>query len=300
MQNLRRKLPPLSSLLPFEATARLGSVTKAALELGLTQAAVSKQIRLLEENLEATLFERRNRAVHLTDDGRAFGVLVSEALGTIGAAANDLRDRHETGDIVFRSQLCEGLYWLMPRLSGFYQRHPDVSVRVSVSTDPITEATEPFDLALQTAGRDSGSAEIVFKTSDAVFPVCSPKYLGRRKLPLPLSRLPKLHLLHHRVQPQDWQDWNNWAANFDVTGEIGERGTVYDSYPMMMQAVLEGHGIALGWRRTVEDFLASGKLVRPFDDQFSLPDALIVYRPANRRVRTGAKLLLDWLKSELA
>ena len=300
MQNMRRKLPPLSSLLPFEATARLGSVTKAASELGLTQAAVSKQIRLLEENVGATLFERRNRAVHLTDDGRAFGLLVSEALAKIGNAATELRHKGDTGDIVLRSQLCEGLYWLMPRLSGFYQRHPDVSVRVSVSTDPIADATEPFDLALQTAGRDSGSAEILFQTGDEVFPVCSPKYLGRRKPPLPLSRLAKLSLLHHRVQPQDWQDWNQWAAHFEITDKIGKRGAVYDSYPMMMQAVLEGHGIALGWRRTVEDFLAAGRLTRPFGDRYMLKDALIIYRPANQRMRTGTKVLLDWLKTELA
>ncbi|MGI9423698.1 MAG: LysR family transcriptional regulator, partial [Hyphomicrobiaceae bacterium] len=126
MRITRRTLPPLATLLPFEVTARLGSVTKAAAELGLTQAAVSKQIRLLEDDLGTALFERRNRAVHLTEDGRAFGRIVSDALMSISANAADLRQRHQGGDIVLRSQLCEGLYWLMPRLAGFYEQHPKI------------------------------------------------------------------------------------------------------------------------------------------------------------------------------
>jgi len=300
MQNLRRLLPPLSSLLPFEATARLGSITKAGAELGLTQAAISKQIRSLEENLGAQLFERRNRAVYLTEDGREFGRILSDALESVGAFSGYLRQKHEEGEVVLRSQLCEGLYWLMPRLSKFYQMHPNIPVKVSVSTRPITEAEERYDLALQTAGRDYGNARLAFTVSDEVFPVCSPKYLEGVGQPLTMDRLPQCRLLHHKVHPQDWIDWDRWLQGLNSEIRVGYDGVVYDSYPMMIQAALEGHGIALGWRRTVENYLSSGAFVRPFEERLSLPDGLSIYQPAGWQQRKGTSTLLSWLESELS
>lgn len=300
MKNLRNTLPPLSSLLPFEAAARLGSVTKAGTELGLTQAAISKQIRSLEENLGAALFERRNRAVHLTEDGRELGRLVSEAFESIGAFSEDLRRKKNEGEVVLRSQLCEGLYWLLPRLSGFYQQHPDVAVRVSTSTQPISETAERFDLALQTTGRNSGNAKLAFTAADAVVPICSPKYLATLNRPLSIKQLPEQQLLHHKVEPQDWIDWDTWLKELNAGFRVGHSGRVFDSYPMMMQSVLEGHGIALGWRRTIEHYLASGIVVRPFKESLFLPDSLSIYTPGNRQMRKGAATLLKWLESELA
>lgn len=300
MPNLRRLLPPLASLLPFEAAARLGSITKAGEELGLTQAAISKQIRLLEEDLGTALFERRNRAIHLTDEGRELSRLASNAFESIGAFSQDLRQKNKEGEVVLRSQLCEGLYWLMPRLSKFYQQHPDIQVRVSVSTKPIPEAEERFDLALQTSGRDSGTAKCLFSVSDEIFPICSPKYLDSAGTPLPISELAEHRLLHHRVQPQDWMDWDNWLEALGLDLRVGQGGVVYDSYPMMIQAVLEGHGIALGWRRTTELLLQEGAVIRPFGEQLSLPDTLSLYRAGGRDMRREARRLLAWLKEEFA
>ena len=292
--------PPLSCLLPFEAAARLGSITKAGEELGLTQAAVSKQIKALEQNLGTALFERRNRAVHLTLDGRDFARTLSEALGSIGIAAQDLRQRKQQDEVVLRSQLCEGLYWLMPRLSGFYQKHPDIHVRVTVSTKPLTQAEERFDLALQTTGRKQGATRRVFTASDEVFPVCSPRYLEDLGHPPAIGRLHDYRLLHHKVEPQDWIDWNSWLDGAGVDHSVGDSGTTFDSYPMMIQAMLEGHGIALAWRRTIEAYLRAGTVVRPFTEQLSLPDGLSIYQPTGWKSRDGTQELLDWLKQELS
>ncbi|HMB77669.1 MAG TPA: LysR substrate-binding domain-containing protein [Kiloniellaceae bacterium] len=299
MKNLRKILPPLSSLLPFEAAARLGSITRAGEELGLTQAAVSKQIRALEENLGRPLFERRNRAVHLTRAGRAYGAGLTEALRSIAELSRDLRAESRQDEVVLRSQLCEGLYWLMPRLSRFYERHPTIPVRVSVSTKPLGQAEESFDLALQTEGRDPGDAELVFTATDRVYPVCSPRYLESLATPLSIAGLPSYRLLHHRVEPQDWLDWDRWLAQLGIDLQVGAIGTFYDSYPMMVQAALEGHGIALGWQRTVEHHMACGALVRPFATDLYVPDALAIYRPGKRSQRPGAAALLAWLESEL-
>ena len=300
MKNLRRILPPLSSLLPFEAAARLVSMTKAGEELGLTQAAVSKQIRALEADLGVALFERRNRAVFLTEEGKAYGAGLSDALQSIAKLSQELRARDKAGEVVLRAQLCEGLYWLMPRVSGFYEQHPQVPVRISVSTKPITEAEESYDLALQTASRDCGAAVEVFTATDRVFPICSPNYLARLGARPDIARLGHYRLLHHKVEPQDWIDWDTWLTRLGLPISIAGQGVAYDSYPMMIQAVIEGHGIALGWHRTVEKYLATGAIVRPFGERLFLPDGLSIYAPDKRPLREGAPELLAWLQGELS
>lgn len=299
MDRLGKSLPPLSSLLPFEAAARLGSFTKAAHELNLTQAAVSRQVRAIEDDLGTRLFERRNRAIFLTEAGRDLGQVVTGALGDIAARAGDMRRaRQGGGDVVLFSQLCEAFYWLMPRLSGFHQRHPRIELRIAASTRPLAEAGDDFDVALQTSGRPSGPHPAVLTASDEIFPVCCPGYLDGRPLPLALSDLPDHHLLHHKADPPDWLGWDGWLGRHGLASRVGDRGTVFDSYPVMLQAAVQGHGIALGWRRTTEVLLRTGALVRPFGEGASVPDELSVYRRRGR-ARPEADALLAWLKGEL-
>ncbi len=300
MNRLGKSLPPLASLLPFEAAARLESFTMAAEELHLTQAAVSRQIRALEDDLSLQLFERRNRAVHLTEAGREFARVVSGALESMAAHAGHLRAENRTGEVVFFSQLCEAFYWVMPRLSEFHQRHPEIEVRVAASTRPLTEASGHFDVALQTSNRASGSHPLVFTVPDEVFPLCSPAYLAGRKPPLDLADLSSHHLLHHKAYPQDWIEWDGWLERLGLKLRVGHRGSVYDSYPVMIQAAVEGHGITLGWRSTMERLLEAGALVRPFDESVILLGGLSVYRCQGARQRPEAEALIAWLKSELS
>lgn len=299
MNRIGKSLPPLSSLLPFEAAARLESFTRAADELHLTQAAVSRQIRALEDDLGTRLFERRNRAVFLTEAGRELGRAVTGALETIAARAGELRGARRSGEVVLFSQLCEAFYWVMPRLAGFHQRHPRIELRVAVSTRPLTEATERFDVALQTTGRASGSHHLVFTVSEEVFPVCSPSYLAGRRTPLDLAELPDHRLLHHQADPPDWLDWDDWLERQGLALRVGSQGSVFDSYPVMMQAAVEGHGMALGWQRTVERLLQSGALVRPFAHSVFLRDGLSAYQGKPGRVPPETEALLAWLRSEL-
>ena len=299
MNKFRTSLPPLTSLIPFEATARLGSVTKASAELHLTQAAISKQIRSLEDDLGLPLFERRNRALHLTEDGNAFQQVVADALDSIGVSANRLRRSHEEGEVVIFSQLCEGLYWLMPALSGFYQQHPHIECRVSVSTEPLTEYRDRYDLAIQTSGRDAGNAKPLLTVPDEVFPVCSPRYLEQYEAPIPAMALEQHKLLHHKVYPQDWVDWDDWFAGLKLDVRVGYKGSVFDSYPMMLEATLEGHGIALGWQRTTDRLLRSGQLVKPCAESLKLIDGVSVYTPGDRKLRANAAVFLEWLKREM-
>ena len=288
------RLPPLSRLPAFEAAARHENFSRAAEELGLTQTAVTKQVAALEAELGVRLFERRNRAAFLTEAGRAYARVVSAALAEIAAETARLRGARAPGGLVLHCQLCEAFYWLMPRLARFHERRPGVEVRVVSALGPLTEAPEPFDVAIQTTGRASGAARLAFTAADEVFPVASP---ALARTPEALARLP---LLSHRVLPQDWMDWPDWCAALGRPAPRPGRIRSYDSFPLVLQAAVAGQGIALGWRRTVEGLITEGKLARIGEASVRRPAEISVFRGARRGGHAQTDALLAWLREELA
>ncbi|MEM9393362.1 MAG: LysR substrate-binding domain-containing protein [Pseudomonadota bacterium] len=293
-------LPPLSRLRPFNAAARHESFSLAADELGMTQTAVSKQIAALERELGTLLFERRNRAVFLTEAGRRLGRVVETALADISTEIAALKGQRRSGELVLHCQLCEAFYWLMPRLAGFHERHPGVELRVISSLSPLTETLEHFDVAMQTSGRAAGAARLAFTASDDIFPVCAPALLPGDDLTLAPQDLIAYPLLAHAVAPQDWLEWAGWFASVGVT-EWQRPGLVsFDSYPLALQAAVAGRGIALGWRRTTEGMIAEGKLMRPCREYVARPTEISVFRGTTRNVHPNTDQLLDWLATELA
>ena len=299
MDNPTRPLPPLSRLLPFEAAARLESFSRAADELGTTQAAVSKQIRQLEGFLGTALFERRNRAVFLTDEGRRLGQVVGAALSDIASEIALVRGHGAPSELVLHCQLCEAFYWLTPRLAGFRARHPEAEVRLVSALGPLTEAKARFDVAIQTSGRPAGTARLAFTAADEIFPVCSPALIEARSLPLAAADLAARPLLSHRVVPQDWMDWPDWFEAVGASVRTPDRLVLFDSFPLVIQAAVAGQGIALGWRRTVEAMLEEGRLIRPCEDAVERPTEISIYRGAGRVLHPLADALLSWLREEL-
>ncbi|MCK3842551.1 LysR substrate-binding domain-containing protein [Pseudomonas sp. W15Feb34] len=298
MNLLGKTLPPLASLLPFEAAARLESFSKAADELHITQAAVSRQIRGLEDNLGVKLFSRRNRAVFLTQEGRELGRVVSAALQSISDGATQLRTAPQRNRVVLLCQLCEAFYWLMPRLSTFHQQYPQVEIQVVTCTRPITQFEGHFDVALQSTRRASGAHTLMFTASDEVFPVCSPAYLCPQQ-PLPLGELQPCTFLHHSSEPPHLMEWDEWLQVFGRVLAKDARSATFDSYPLMLQAAVEGHGVAMGWRRTASRLIDSGALVRPCAESVFLPEAISVYRQHGASSREEVAALLAWLEAQL-
>lgn len=299
MNLLGKSLPPLTSLLPFEAAARLESFSRAADELHITQAAVSRQIRGLEEDLGVALFDRRNRAVFLTPEGRQLGLVVNAALNQISSVAESLRGAARRHQVVLLSQLCEAFYWLMPRLSRFHQRHPDIEIQVVTTTQPLTEFGGHFDVALQSTGRASGLNHLLFTASDEVFPVCSPDYLNKQGEALKVTDLAHHTLLHHRATPPHLMEWDSWLAEFGITLDGRTKNRYFDSYPMMLQAAVEGHGIAVGWARTAGRLVESGELTKPCAESVVLPHAISVFKRPVITERRETNSLIEWLKIEL-
>lgn len=290
---------PLNRLRPFEAAARLESFSRAAAELGMTQTAVSKQIAALERELGFTLFERRNRAVFLTDAGRRLGRVVSGAISDITAELAALQGLRRSDELILHCQLCEAFYWLMPRLSGFHQRHPGVGLRVVSSLNPLTETPEAFDVAMQTSGRASGSARLAFTAADDIFPVCAPSLVRKETLPILPHQIASFPLLVHAVTRQDWMVWDDWFETLGIKLEHPPHYVSFDSYPLALQAAVAGQGIALGWRRTTEGMIAEGKLVRPCTQKIERPTELSVFRGTSLQPHPKVDQLVAWLKEEL-
>lgn len=300
MDSPPRTLPPLSRLKPFEAAARHESFTLAAAELGMTQTAVSKQIGQLERDLGTKLFERRNRAVFLTDEGRRFGRVVSAALADIAAEVDYLRGDRRSDELILHCQLCEAFYWLMHRLARFHEHHPGAELRVITALKPLTEAAEHFDVAIQTAGRPSGTARLAFTASDEIFPVCAPTLMEEADLPLPPAALAAHPLLSHRVVPQEWMDWPDWFEAIGMGIPAGHRLIGFDSFPLVLQAAVSGRGIALGWRRTVRGMIDEGKLIRPCAESVARPTEIAIYRGSGRGLHPKTDTLVAWLADELS
>lgn len=298
MNSLGKSLPPLSALLPFEAAARLGSFSKAADELHITQAAVSRQIRIIEANIGQPLFVRRNRAVFLTDAGQDLANAVRAALKSVAARAMELRSGARKNEVVLLCQLCEAFHWLMPRLSDFHQAYPQIELKVATSTKPLTEFEGYFDVALQSTGRDHGNHPLAFTAADEVFPVCSPEYVGQ-KGPLDIHRLLPHTLLHHHADPPHLLEWGTWLTAHGVSLPHGHKGVSFDSYSLMLQAAVEGHGIAMGWQRTAARLIDSGALVRPCTESIKLPEAISVFRREGKPNHQETQTLIAWLKGQL-
>mgnify|MGYP006285368571 CR=1 FL=1 len=254
-------LPPLQNLRAFEAAARLASFTAAARELCLTQGAVSRQIRTLEERLRVTLFERGDRGVRLTAEGQSYQAVITDALHAIARATAEVSsDAGDTAVTVGTSSAIASL-WLMPRLTGFRRSQPDLDIRVLASDRDFERGSDEVDLVIEYARETRADVDMVCLFDEEIFPVCSPDYLAGRHWPAGVDALLAETLLVLDDDHPDWMGWSEWFARAGVESGPLRHPIRINSYPTLLQAAAAGEGIALGWRHLVDEFLAAGTLV---------------------------------------
>jgi LysR family glycine cleavage system transcriptional activator len=266
------RLPPLNALRTFEAAARHLSFTKAATELFVTQAAVSHQIRTLEDHLGARLFRRMNRSLILTDEGQALLPAVREAFDRLSAGVRRVQDLCCGGALTISATPSFAASWLAGRLVRFQALHPEIELRISATPRLVDFVREGIDCGVRYGEGDWPGlhAERLFRT--ALMPVCSPALLSGAH---PLRRPQDLvhHTLLHALDDAD--DWRLWLRAAGVQGIDPTRGPKLDSIPLVLQAAINGAGVGIGRRQLVEAEVASGRLVAPFD--LELPDACAYY-----------------------
>ena len=291
------RLPPLNALRTFEAAARHLSFTKAADELFVTQAAVSHQIRTLEEHLGTPLFRRMNRALMLTDEGQALLPAVREAFDRLSAGVRRVQDLCCGGALTISTTPSFAASWLVVRLARFQALLPEIELQLSATARLVDFAREDVDCGIRYGMGDWPGlvAQRLFQT--ALVPVCSPLLLDG---PNPLRRpqdLMRHTLLHTLDEPDDWRLWLRAAA---VDGVDPTRGLKFDSVPLVVQAAISGAGVGIGRRQLVEAELAAGRLVAPFD--LELPDECAYYFVAPEGTADQPKVVAfrTWLLAEVA
>jgi len=290
---MRRRLPPLNALPSFEAAARHLSFSKAADELHVTHGAVSRAIRNLEEYLGVQLFTRSVRAVRLTPMGVSYAAEVRQILDQL--ATSTLATTGQQSSVLNVSTLDTfASKWLVPRLFKFRRENSGVDVRLSTSEKLADFVSDGIDIAVRYGrGQYPGVVSELLMKED-VFPVCSPKLLeGQHPLRRPTDL--KHHTLIHDNFHIDWAMWLRMAGIADIDAH---KGPSFYSSEHVVQAAVQGEGVALGRSALVADDLSTGRLVRPF--ALSLPAELayyIVYPPSALK-RSRVKVFRDWLQSE--
>lgn len=300
MTNLRKRLPPLTSLAAFEAVCRLGSFTKAAYELSLTQAAISRQIIKLEQDFGVTLFERRSHDVGLTHDGERFARTVNPAINAIGDAAQIMRaNGTESDQLVIFAEMCLAAYLIVPLMPKFQAMFPEVNIKLLTSSKPMEEALETFDMGFQYGAADKRVFTPLSTWSDEIIVVCSPEF--RRTLPekCAIQDLQEATLIHTQQAGAGWMSWSNFFERFHTKLKENKGSLVFNAHNSAIDAAISGSGLVLGWRFIVNRTINEGKLVQIGDFSVSSPDNLHAYARKNQVKSHMAKRYIKWLKEVL-
>ena len=284
----------MQALRAFEAAARERSLTRAADSLHLTHGAISHQIKALEADLGVRLVERAGRGIRLTDEGERFAARVRTSLAELGAAVREVTDRANPRQLRVSVMPSFAARWLLPRIGRFLAAHPDIDLDVRANNALVDFGREDVDVAIRLGSGDYPGLNTEYLMDDIYFPVCSPKIAGGR-LPARPADIGRYLLL--RSEREFWQPWFA-AAGLDWPEPT--RGPMFNDTSHMMQAAIEGQGIALARSSLIGNDLANGVLVRLFDITVRSPHRYFLVHPP--RLADSPKLarFRTWLKSEIA
>jgi len=299
---MRRKIPASNTLLCFEAAARHRSLTRAAVELSLTQSAVSRQIIALEEYLGTALFRRTRHGMELTAVGADYAARVTQRLGALEQDTLDIMGaRAAGGDVHLASVPTFAAKWLIPRLGDFARLHPGITVHIETRTRPFLFADTALDAAIY-----AGTAEQLRQWAgtrgqhvldEEVAVVCHPRLLGKRKS-LPAQALASMPLLQQSTRPDAWKQW---FAQAEVQTNRSMAGPRYEQFSMTVAAAAQGMGLALVPRLLIESELQRGELVIAHPMGLASQRAYYLVRP---EAVDGGSAALDvfaqWLKQACA
>jgi len=298
MASLRSKLPPVNSLVIFEAAARHLNFTRAAEELLVTQAAVSRQIQVLEDHLGVTLFRRQHRSLELTPYGERLHKAVTMGLEHIANTTADIRRVPKDGELTVSTSVTFANYWLMSRVAKFRASHPDVELRLVASAPVANLAAAGIDLAVRYGKGRWPGVKAVHLLDNEIFPVCAPSYMvDRRPMRAPEDLLNET-LLNLVEFDRNWMTWDAWLRAVGVAEKPAKRGLEFDNYLVLIQAALDGQGIALGGGRLADDFLARGALMRPLEATLRSELAFYLLIPTEAPLGKPAERFRDWILSE--
>ena len=294
---MAHRLPPMNTLRAFEAAGRLLSFTRAAEELHVTQAAISHQIKNLETSIGVRMFRRLNRALLMTEAGQRYLPAVRDALDALGDATNGLTRTDESGVLAVSTLPSFAATWLVPRLTKFLTVHPEIDIRISASDEIVDLVRDDFDMGIR-----YGSGTYTGLRSDRLlgeeqFIVCSPRLVNDGLHPL---RKPDDLRYHTLLHDEAFTDWRRWLDEMGVSGANATRGPTFNHSNVVIEAAIDGQGVALARSAIAAAALADGRLIKPFDIILPLAAAYYVVSPWENADRPKVAIFRDWLLAEAA
>ena len=289
----RRFLPSTGALLALEALDRLGSATAAAVDLNLSQSAVSRQIQALEDQTGVPMVIREGRRMVLTPEAAQYASDVRAALTKITQATLKLSVNPASGSLDLAILPTFGMRWLVPRLAEFARLHPEVTINLSTRLKPFNFASEPFDAAIHFGTADWPGTHAIRLKAEAVIAVYAPDLIAARP-PRTAQDVLNLPLLHIETRPDAWQAW--FAAHGVETGPV--TGTIYDQFSTITQAALHGLGVALLPDYLAEQDIATGRLVRAWGGPTTSPGAYHLVWPVEKSRNAALQTFRDWLATQ--
>lgn len=290
----RRFLPSLSLLSAFEAAARTQSITAAARELSLTQSAVSRQIKALEEQVGVALFHRERQTIRLTGGGAAYAREIRAALAKISAASMNLRANPAGGTLTLAILPTFGTRWLAPRLPGFVAQYPAVTINLVTRMAQFDFASQAIDAAIHFGAPDWPGCGFAHLRDEEVVPACAPSLRTRHGFAA-ASDLLAAPLLHLVSRPDAWERWFEAQA----VAPAAVQGMLFDQFATMTQAAISGMGVALLPGFLFHEEFASGKLVAALDLSLKTAGAYYLCWPDAHADHPPLVAFKDWITAEV-
>lgn len=292
MAGLRRDISSFNALLIFEEAARAKNFTRAAEKLGLTRVSISRQISALEQDLGVKLFVREHRRTSLTDAGRELAEVVSPNLAAIAQAKRRIRNRSNAQRVTVTTTVAFATYWLLPRLDEFSAAEPEVDLNLMISDKYLDLEEDDIDIAIRYGAHLPRGVESHRLIQERLFPAYSPKYRARSALRTPEDFLGE-RLLHLSGVYRPEAKWPNWFRVHGLGPPNERNGIVVDAYSTMIQAAIEGQGVALCGFPLIDSYLESGILLRP--ETIEPLDREYFYLLVSRPEKPSAAAFADWI-----
>jgi DNA-binding transcriptional LysR family regulator len=299
MHELRRLIGSLDAVAVFETAGRLLSFTAAARELGLTQAAVSYAVQGLERQLGAPLFRRQHRRVELTEVGQRFLTDVTLGLSVIRRSAEDVRAFASNSHVTLSASTAFASFWMMPRLQQFRDELPGVDLRIQTSDRDLDIRAEGIALAVRGGRPEAWPGFEAAKLADEeIDVVAGASYVQAHGRPESVADLIAHRFIHLEEPHREAATWGDWLASCGLGPP--PKGLIINDYALVIQAVMEGQGIALGWRHLTERLVRTGLLVRLTGHSLRTGAAFYVVRAQDGEPTARVKQVRDWLVAAAA
>jgi len=292
-----QNLPPMSSFIALEAVVRHLSFTQAARELRVTPAAVSQQVKALEDRLGIELIRRVRPQIHSTVEADGVAEAVRKGIDTIEQAVLPILQKAGDNSVKVATVTAFASFWLMPRLPRFFAAHPGVEVELLTREREIRQGEHHFDIGICYVQDRLLDVELQVLFRDELIPVCSPRFLENCPRPFAVEDMLNANLLH--LVPDDpWAGWPEWFQAHGFGGDPPLLGPKFSNTILLVQAALDGHGIALGWRRLIEPMLKEKRLVK-VTNHMLVPDwSYALAMPKTRTATVAVNTFKAWLIEE--